>query len=144
MIKSIRNFPNKCTLQGLFIALCNTSISLGWESTVQMRSCNRVVSGVQVCSGALAVWEQLLGCILWYRSALSFVVGILLYGWWLWPVSSGVPVCITIHGLDYCFSYGAASCPNPFLIYQGRKFSLRPFLWERLCQAVKLSLCKCI
>lgn len=47
------------------------------------RSCNRVVSGVQVCSGALAVWEQLLGCILWYRSALSFVVGILLYGWWL-------------------------------------------------------------
>lgn len=84
MIKSIRNFPNKYTLQGLFIALCKY-IYFFWmgKYNADERSCNRVVSGVQVCCGALAVCEQLLGCILCYHSALSFVVGILLYVWWL-------------------------------------------------------------
>lgn len=46
--------------------------------------CSWLISSLQICTGALLIWwEQLLEYILHFSYTLSFVVGIVLYAWWL-------------------------------------------------------------
>lgn len=90
MINRIRNFLfNESTVQEQFTVLCKCLFfhlffsRVGEYSAAQM-FCSLLVSGLQICTGALVIWwEQLLKYILHFSYTFSFVVGIVLYTWWL-------------------------------------------------------------